>query len=194
MANLCKWMANFVVWMANLRQSAFFNETYRDWLQKPRSEQIKSQVAGLLVDTLFANTNTLLNGLDDQAAVFQFTNSSLYNAYILSRALDDSGGGSSSEGFSVQNYTVPANGFINFYSGTLNGATQLYTRVVGGNGIIICALAGNSVPCSGGFIAQPATTYKQSLDDYGLDTTKTNIQFTNNGTLPVTVRAGFAVS
>jgi hypothetical protein len=166
---------------------------FRDWLQKPRSEQINSQVAGTTVDTLFNTTDALLASCDDQMAVFEYTNAPLYLGWQLSRAIDDSGGGSDSAGFAVQNYTVPANGFINFFTGTLDPAKKLYLRVIGGNGIIVCTADSPASPCTpgSGFTAQPETTYKDSLLQMSLDTSKPNMQFTNNGTINVVVRAGF---
>jgi len=166
---------------------------FRVKLQSPRSEQINSQVAGSTVDTLFTKTDEFLDVCDDQMAVYEYTNPPLYQGWQLSRAIDDSGGGSDSAGFTVQNYTVPASGFTNFFTGTLSGDKKLYLRVIGGNGIIACTADTPATPCAAGtgFTAQPATTYKQTLAQMGLDTSKANLQFTNNGTVSVVVRAGF---
>lgn len=168
---------------------------YRDMLQAPRTEQIKSQVAGRDVDELYSDTMDLLHDADDQFAVYEFTSPALYNGWQLSRAIDDSGGASDTTGFDVQLLTVPALGSVNFFTGALDGAKKLYIRVIGGNGIIACTTDTPTGVCvaGSGFVAQPGHTYKQTLTAMGLDLSKTNLQFTNGGTLTVQVRAGFEV-
>lgn len=170
-------------------------DAYRAKLQSPRTEQIQSQVAGSTVGELFDDTNAALADGDDQFAVFEYTAPALFEGWQLSRGVDDSGGASDTSGFDVQLYSVPALGSVNFFTGTLVGSKKLYTRVIGGNGIIACTTDSPTGSCvaGSGFIAQPGNTYKQTLIQMGLDTTKTNLQFTNNGTLNVQVRAGFEV-
>lgn len=170
-------------------------DAYRANLQSPRTEQINSQVAGKTVDELYNDTMNLLHDADDHFAVFEFTSPALFSGWQLSRAIDDSGGSSDTSGFDVQLYSVPALGSVNFFADTLDASKKLYIRVIGGNGIIACTADNPTASCvaGSGFVAQPGHTYKQTLTAMGLDTTKTNLQFTNSGTLNVQVRAGFQV-
>lgn len=190
-AQLAPWGVN----AATITSLNSLTNSFKDWVQKPRTEQINSQVAGEQVGTLFGNADVVLGNADDQMAIYQYTNEPLYSGWVLSRAIDNSGGGSDSAGFDVSNYTVPANGLINFVSGSLTSGKQLYLRVIGGNGIIVCSTDDASIACNSGngFTAQPQITYKKTLTEMGLDTTKTNLQFTNTGTVDVVVRAGFAI-
>ncbi len=125
----------------------------------------------------------MLNDADDQIASFEFSNAPLFEKWQLSRAIDDSASGS--DGYTLQNYTVPANGYTNFYTGALAADKGLYLRVNGGNGILFAQ------PCASGYTAQPNQTYKVTLADLNLDLSKQYLQFTNTGTVPVAVRAGF---
>lgn len=174
-------LAPWGVVAANLTSLTADTTAFKDWIKKPRVEQINSQVAGGQVDGFFDTVDDVLGKLDNQMAVYQFTNESLYNGYSLSRSVDDSGGGSDSSNFSLQDAAIGANETITIYTGTLNNGKRLYLRFISsaGNKVRMCTSATAATACADGFTATANNTYKKSIGDFGLDVTKTNINITN---------------
>ncbi len=169
--------------------------TYRQWLQKPASERNISTVAGINVDKEFEDSDELLGNLDDHMSVYEYTNNLLFQNYRLSRAIDDSGGNSGSEGFEVNNTTIPGNGSLILNGVNLDDLTkQIYIRVIGGSGLFICSTDGSTGPCTSGFLAEPGVTYKITVGDLGLNPALPQIQITNPGTEAVVFRFGTKVN
>ena len=86
-------VASLLPWgIGNSNLTDLINSTaaFATWLKKPKEEKINSKVAAKEVVDLFVANNTLLEDLDKQMAVYEFTNEKLYISWKLSRAIDDS--------------------------------------------------------------------------------------------------------
>ncbi|MCG3167430.1 MAG: hypothetical protein POELPBGB_03222 [Bacteroidia bacterium] len=171
--------------------------TYRQWLQKPAQERNISTVAGINVDKEFADTEKVLSDLDDQLAVLEYTNNLLYLSYKLSRAIDDSGGNSGSEGYDVTNVTIPAGGVVSLPLNLGSGANpdpNVYLRVIGGNSGIQLSTSNDNNPSTPIYTLQAGITFKGAISGLGLDLNKPNLIAHNPGTGSVVVRAGNKVN
>lgn len=119
-------------------------------------------------------------------------NTELYSKYETANAIDDLGGNSGTDGYDIQNFTIPAGGSVNFPVGTpINGNQQVYARVVTtGGGIVICSTNLPASPCTSGYSLTSGNTFKDKMSALGIDLNLSNIQFTNPGLDAVVVRAG----
>lgn len=64
---------------------------FKTCLKKQNEEKVNSKVAVKEVAALFAANNALLEDLDNQMGVYEFTNEKLYKTWKLSRAINNSG-------------------------------------------------------------------------------------------------------
>lgn len=170
---------------------------YRPTVIKRSREQDRSEVAGTQVDVFFADTDKLLREeCDDHMAVYEFTNNALFLEYKLARAIDDSGGNSGSEGYEVNNFTVPAGGSIIVPTGPdpLRPDLDLYLRAINGS-VLVCSTDLPASPCipAAAYPLQQGITFKGAVSNLGIDLNKTHLQFTNPGLTDVKVRAGVKV-
>ncbi len=136
-------------------------------------------------------TDLLNNTLDSYMQVVEYNNPNLYSQYQTARMIDDSGGGSDSAGYDVQNVTVPANGSVIFspFPGAIPPGLDLYLRAINGN-VVVCTTDLPASPCAAGYMLTQGVTFKGLFSTTGVDMSKTNIQFTNSGMSDVVVRAG----
>ncbi len=120
-------------------------------------------------------------------------NTLLYSKYETANAIDDLGGNSGTDGYDIQNYTIPAGGSVNFPAGAgpINPDLELYIRVVStGGGVIICTTGLPASPCAAGYQLTSGTTFKDKISAMDLDLNLPNVQFTNPGLDTIIVRAG----
>ncbi len=158
-----------------------------------RMEEAINKASRQDVSRFIEQTVTLLDGtLDNYLKVVQYNDPNLYSQYQTARMIDDSGGGSDSNGYDVQNYIIPANGsiIINLNtSGPLPGSLEIYMRAISG-GIRVCTTDLPANPCATGYELIQGVTFKGPLSNLNIDLNKTNLQFTNPGLVDVVVRAG----
>lgn len=167
---------------------------YRPTVVAQSRETDTSVVANAEMDRLFAANDALLNEqFDQQFAVFEFTNSSLYLEGQLARAIDDSGGNSGSEGFDVQTITVPGNGTVTFaIEGPPSPDDEIYIRAINGS-VYLCGSPTPVAACTPGagtYLAEQGVTYKGLLNNLGIDLNQPHVNFTNPSPSAVTVRIG----
>ena len=167
---------------------------YRPTVVAQSRETDVSVVANADMDKLFAANDKLLNEqFDQQFAVYEFTNSSLYLEGRLARAIDDSGGNSGSEGYDVQTLTVPANGTVTFSLDNPPASySELYIRAVNGS-VYLCGSPTPVAACtpgSGTFLAQRGETFKGPVDNLGIDLNQPHLNITNPSPDAVIVRVG----
>lgn len=157
----------------------------------PRSEQGLSKAAGNERDRVFGKTDDVLtDGMDDYLIVFEQTNAQLYDQYQTARMIDDSGGGSGTDGFTVQNYELPPGVAVPFGPIPTPVDREVYMRQLGGTvGVLVCTKPLETEACTSGFILTPSETVKQPWSAFGL-TDNAWVIFTNPGAESVTVRAG----
>lgn len=170
---------------------------YRVLLQAPRRQETVSAKAGLEVDKEFSDTRKELADLDDNTAVYEYTKPLLFQEYKMCRAIMNSGGNSGSEGYDVNNITIPAGGSIaiplNLGSGT-NPDPDVYLRVIGGNSGIQLSTSYDNNPSTPIYTLQAGITFKGAISGLGLDLSRPNLIAHNPGTSSVVVRAGNKVN
>lgn len=157
-----------------------------------RMEQAVNIAALKDVNILMPKVEDLLhNTLDSYLKVVQYTNPNIYSQYQTARMIDDSGGGSDSAGYDVQNLTVPPNGSLLFDIGSsgIPADLSVYLRAINGS-LKVCTTNLPAGACTDGFDLVQGETFKGNFKELGLDDTKTNIQFTNNSPVVVALRAG----
>lgn len=163
---------------------------YKDLLQLPRTEEAISKAAGeerdRVMDKCFQKT---LPTIDNYMMVFKQTNATLFSKYQTARAIDSSGGGSGTDGYTVSSYEIGPGQSRAFGPG-VTPTQEMYFRQIGGStGVIICTAAANSDTCASGYQLVPGVTLKTNFGALGL-ATNNFIIFTNTNTDTVTVRAG----
>lgn len=167
---------------------------YRTLLQAPRREETVSAKAGLQVDKEFTDTRKELDNLDDNTAVYEYTKPLLFQEYKMCRAIMNSGGNSGSEGYDVNNTTIPGNSSLTLPFTGADLDKEVYLRVIGGSGVYICSTDGTTGPCTSGYLAQAGNTYKGTLGGLGLNPALPQVQITNPGTVAVVFRFGTKVN
>ena len=156
-----------------------------------RMEEAVNKASGEDVDRYMAQTTELLDKtLDSYLKVVQYTAPNLYSQYQTARMIDDSGGGSDSQGYEVSNMTIPAGSSVIMPFPGTDMSLELYLRVIGGSGVYICSTDGTTGPCTTGYLANPSVTYKGPLSGLGLNPAMPHVQITNPGTVDVVVRSG----
>jgi hypothetical protein len=181
----------FQVTVANVDAIPTLKQAYKDVLQLPRTEEAISIAAAKerdrFVDKCF---NVTLPKIDAYMLPFKYTNATLFSKYETARAIDNSGGGSDSAGYDVQNYALAPGATVSF--GAVPAPDrQIYLRQIGGtDGVIVCTAALATDACAAGFVMVPAVAVKKAFGDLGLSGGAV-VNFTNPGTETVTVRAGF---
>lgn len=168
-------------------------DAYRGVLQLPRTEEAISIAAAKERDKYYKKSfEETLPVMDDYMLVFKITNSVLYDKYVVARAIDESGGGSGTEGYNVSNFILAPGASVAFGAGVTD-TQEMYFRQIGGTvGVIICTAALNTASCGSGYNLTPGVTLKTNFGTLGL-TTNNFIIFTNPGTDTVTVRAGLKI-
>lgn len=167
-----------------------FSSAYREVLQLPRSEEGISIAAGKegarLLDKSF---NVTLPKLDAYLLPFKYSNLVLYDKWLVARAIDNSGGGSDSAGYTLTNLVLAPGATASF--GDAPAADKhMYFRQIGGSaGVVACAAATIS-PCATGYTLTPNDTVKLLYGDLGISGGGPLLNFTNPGTETVTVRVG----
>jgi len=167
---------------------------YRPTVVAQSRETDVSVVANADMDKLFAKNDRLLNEqFDQQFAVYEFTNNSLFIEGQLARAIDDSGGNSGTEGYDMQTLTVPSNGTITFPIGSTPAPDkELYVRAINGS-VYLCGSLTPVAACtpgSGTYTALQGETYKGLMGDLGIDLNQPYINITNPSPAAVMVRMG----
>jgi len=163
---------------------------YLQVLQRPWKEEITSEMAGVNVDKEFADNEKLLAELDDNMAVKEYTQPLLFQEYKLCRSIVDSGGNSGSEGYDVQNYTIPAGGSAIVANNVPAPGDFIYLRVVGGNSGVVISTSDDNNPGTPTYTLQASVTFKGPFGDLALDPSKTHLVVFNPGTASVVVRGG----
>lgn len=183
-------MGPFLVTPADVDSVTTRMTNYKKVLQLPRTEEAISVAAGEERDRVLTKCfDKTLVTLDVYLLPFKYTNAVLYSEYQTARAIDNSGGGSDSAGYVVQNYVLAPGATLSF-GPVVAPDKQVYLRQIGGTvGVIVCAAALPADACAAGFTLAPATTVKKVYGDLGL-TPGAVINFTNPGGSTVTVRAG----
>lgn len=120
-------------------------------------------------------------------------NTILYDKYLTANAIDNMPGGSSTDGFDVQTFTLPAGGTLPVFGGPgpIDGTKLIYFRSVQGNLIICTSIPTPVTPCFAGYNVIQGHTYKDPISGLGLDLTKPIMQITNPGADVAIVRLGF---
>lgn len=156
----------------------------------PREKQGDGKAAREELTRLFASVDQGLDtDLDAQLAVYESVNPVLFSKYRTARMIDDSGGGSGSEGYDLQNFTVPAGGLVQFGATPLP-AREIYLRNLSDGGVFLCTTDGTTGPCSAGYILNGHALVKTAFGALGLNPALPLVQFSNNGSEDVLVRAG----
>ncbi len=160
-----------------------------------RKEEGVNKAAGQDVDRYMVQVTELLkNTLDGYMEVVEFNNPNLFSQYQTARMIDDTGGNSGSEGYEVENYTIPAGGSVIFPQeggGSIPPTLELYIRVVTtGGGVVICTVGEPASPCTAGYSLPSGITFKGTAAALGVDLNLPNFQMTNPGLTDVVVRAG----
>lgn len=157
-----------------------------------RKEEGSSKAARENLVTLFEKAfNKVLAKLDDLMMPFASTTPTVYSEYQTARMIDDSGGGSGSEGYELQNYTIPAGGLVVIADSPLPGNNpNVYLRNLSGTNAIICTTDGTTGPCATGYNILGNTLYKALWSGLGLNPNLPKIQISNPGTADVLIRAG----
>lgn len=162
-----------------------------------RYEEATGKAARENLVTLFEKAfNEVLAKLDELMMPFASTNATLYSEYKTCRAIDDSGGNSGTEGYDVNNFTVPSGGSLIIPIGggsePIPPDTQVYFRAVNGS-VVICTTELPANPCTDGFQLIQGVTFKDEIGKMGLDLNLKNIQVTNPTGIDVVVRAGVKI-
>ena len=183
-------MAAFQVTAANVDSIVTRKDAYKAVLQLPQTEEAISEAAGKerdrIVDKCF---NQTLANIDAHMLVFKYTNPLLHDEYLSNRAIDNSGGGSDSAGYTLTNFALAPGATASF--GPVVAADKgVYIRQIGGaDGVIVCEAATGSEACTAGFTLTPGATVKVPYGDLGLSGGAV-INLTNPGATTVTVRMG----
>ena len=173
-------------------KSDFFSMISIPRIEEGYSKAAREKVARLL-GTSFSE---LLDKLDDLMLPFRSANPELYSQYLTARMIDNTGGNSGSEGYEVNNFTVPAGGSITVPTGPgpLNPDLDLYMRAINGS-VLVCTTDLPASPCvpAAAYPLAQGVTFKGAVSNLGIDLNKTHLQFTNPGLTDVLVRAGVKV-
>ncbi len=157
-----------------------------------RQEEWVNKASGEDVDRYMAKTTGLLTKtIDVLMKVVQYNDPNLYSQYTTARMIDDTGGGSDSQGYIVQTFTVPGGGSIilPLTSGAPDPTLQVYLRAINGDAIV-CTTNLPANPCTNGFELLKGETFKGTIGSMNLDALLQNVQVTNPGLSPVIIRAG----
>lgn len=121
-------------------------------------------------------------------------NTILYSKYETANAIDNLGGGSGTDGYDVQTFTIPAGGSVlaPFGPGPIPPNEGIYIRSVQG-AVLVCTTNLPASPCLSGYDAQQGVTYKGPIGNLGLDLNLSHVQLTNPGLSDAIVRAGMEV-
>lgn len=109
----------------------------------------------------------------------------------------NSGGNSGSEGYDVNNTTIPAGGVVSLPLNLGNAANpdpDVYLRVIGGNSGIVLSTSIDNNPSTPDYTLQAGITFKGAISGLGLDLSRPNLIAYNPGTNSVVVRAGNKVN
>jgi len=180
----------YQVTSANVDSVITRKDAYKAVLQLPRTEEAISKAASEERDRIIEKcfTETLEN-LDGYLLPYEITNAVLYSRYLTARAIDDSGGGSDSAGYTVENFPLAPGATVSF-GPVVAPDKQVYIRQIGGTvGVIVCTAALATDACASGFTLTPGATVKKPFGDLALPGGAV-INFTNPGANTVTVRAG----
>lgn len=157
----------------------------------PREKQGDGKAAREEMERLFSITDDeTLAPLDAQMAVYESVNPVLFSKYDTARMIDNSGGGSGSEGYELHNYTVPAGGLVQFLTPQPEPDREIYLRNLSDGGVFLCSTDGTTGPCAAGYILNGHTIVKTTYGTLGLNPALPIVQFSNNGSEDVLVRAG----
>lgn len=157
-----------------------------------RMEQALNKASGEEVDRLMLQTETLLDKtLDSYLKIVQYNDPVLHSQYLTARMIDDSGGGSGSDGYNVETLTIPAGGSIILpvSNGPIEPLTDIYLRAVNQK-VFVCTTDLPASPCVVGYELIAGQTFKGAIQGMGLDLMKQNLQLTNPGPDDAKVRAG----
>lgn len=124
-------------------------------------------------------------------------NTIVYSKYETANAIDNLGGNSGTEGYDINNYTVPAGGSVIIPVGVnpIAPDTQLYFRVVTlGGGVIICTTGVPVSPCVNGYTLPSGETFKDAASALDINLALPTLQITNPGLTDVIVRAGIKLN
>ncbi len=156
----------------------------------PREKQGDAKAAREEIELLFSEVDKgFKDQLDPLMSVYASTDTILFSKYETARMIDDSGGGSGSEGYTLNNFTVPANGSV-IFGFTPVSDMEVYIRNLSGNNIIICTTDGTTGPCASGYNLAGNALYKDVFGGLGLNPALPQVQFSNPNTEDVLVRAG----
>jgi hypothetical protein len=168
-------------------------QAYKDVLELPRSEEAISMAAARERDRIynkcFAEETGTLARIGNYMLPFKYTNAMLYDTYKVARAIDSSGGGSDSTGYTLSLFAL-APGATASFGPRVAPDKGIYIRQIGGTvGVIICEAAAAPDACASGFTLTPGVTVKKPYGDLGLSGGAV-INMTNPGASTVTVRMG----
>ena len=180
----------FQVTAANVDSIPTRMTAYKNVLQLPATEEAISEAAGKERDRIVTKCfDVTLPKIDAYMLVFKYTNTILYDEYQSNRAIDNSGGGSDSAGYTLLNFAL-APGASASFGPVVAADKEIYIRQIGGTvGVIICEAAAAPDACASGFTLTPNTTVKEPYGDLGLSGGAV-INMTNPGATTVTVRMG----
>ncbi len=187
-------LAPYNVTAANVDAIPTKRTAYGLVLELPRTEEAISKAAGEDRDRLFDLAfKTTLENLKAYLLTFKYTNPNLFSRWQTALMIDNSGGGSGTEGYDVQTFLIPPNSSVAF--GAVPPADKFfYTRQIGGAlGVLACVKPLNTDSCTTGFEMVPGVTTKKILNEYPL-VGSGFIIFTNPNSETVTVRAGVKIS
>jgi hypothetical protein len=183
-------LAPYLVSALDVDTIATNKQAYKNVLQLPRTEEAISMAAGAERDRWYKKCfEVTLPKIDTYMLPFKYVNPTLYDKYVVARAIDNSGGGADTNGYTVHNYSLSP-GETRSWMPQVAASQQLYLRQIGGTvGAIVCTAALPTTACTSGLTLVPAQTLKKRFDELGLSPS-TVINFTNPGSETVTVRAG----
>ena len=97
---------------------------------------------------------------------------------------------SGSEGYDVDNVSIPAGGFVTLFTLTPGADLDVYLRVIaGGSDLTICTDDAVAA-CTAGYNLPFATTYKGLVSGMSLDINKSRLIATNDSADALILRAG----